>query len=72
MIKSFNIILIIKRHNLSLLIMFSENWRSKPLAVEALKGKAITKISAGTGFSIFARFLLLVYIQTLGKLLKHS
>ena len=33
-----------------------ENWRSKPLAVEALKGKAITKVAAGTGFSIFARY----------------
>ena len=40
---------------------FLENWRSKPLAVEALKGKAITKIAAGTGFSIFARFVLFVH-----------
>ncbi|CAG0889811.1 unnamed protein product [Darwinula stevensoni] len=31
-----------------------ENWRAEPTCVESLKGKAITKIGAGDGFSIFA------------------
>ena len=31
-----------------------ENWRSHPTCVEALKGKAITRVAAGTGFSVFA------------------
>ena len=31
-----------------------ENWRSRPTCVEALKGKAITRVAAGNGFSVFA------------------
>ena len=29
-----------------------ENWRSRPTCVEALKGKAITRVAAGNGFSV--------------------
>ncbi|CAL4067725.1 unnamed protein product, partial [Meganyctiphanes norvegica] len=31
-----------------------EPWRAKPTVVEALKGKSITRVCAGDGFSIFA------------------
>lgn len=31
-----------------------EAWRGRPTVVEALKGKAITRVCAGDGFSIFA------------------
>ena len=31
-----------------------ENWRSRPTCVEALKGKAITRVAAGNGFSVFS------------------
>ena len=31
-----------------------EPWRSKPLCVEALKGKSITRVGAGDGFSVFS------------------
>ena len=31
-----------------------ETWRSKPLCVEVLKGKSITRVGAGDGFSVFA------------------
>ena len=31
-----------------------ENWRSRPACVEALKGKAITRVAAGNGFSVFS------------------
>ena len=31
-----------------------EAWRSRPLCVEALKGKSITRVGAGDGFSVFS------------------
>ncbi|XP_023340046.1 serine/threonine-protein kinase Nek8 [Eurytemora carolleeae] len=31
-----------------------ENWRSKPQCVEVLKGKSITRVCAGNGFSVFS------------------
>ena len=31
-----------------------ESWRSRPLCVEALKGKSITRVGAGHGFSVFS------------------
>ena len=32
-----------------------ETWRPRPAQVDALKGKNITRIAAGDGFSVFAR-----------------
>ena len=32
-----------------------ESWRSRPLCVEALKAKSITRVAAGDGFSVFTR-----------------
>lgn len=31
-----------------------ENWRGRPGVVECLKGKGITRVAAGQGFSVFA------------------